>query len=86
MQLVLLADVRAADDESDAVGLVEADAHVRHDLRLALPQQERRLVVVVPREVERARHLEPVHLQRPQQAGDEVSANAAEAGRFLEGD
>ena len=72
VQLIFLADVGAAHDQADTVGLVEADAHVRHHLRLALPQQERRLVVVVPREVDGAGHLEAVHLQRSQKAGDEV--------------
>ena len=73
-QLVFLANVGAAHDEADAVGLVEADAHVRHHLRLALPQQERRLVVVVSREVHGPSHLEAVHLQRSQKAGDEIPA------------
>ena len=72
LQLGLLADVGAADDEPDPVGAVEADAHVRLELRAALPEQERRLVVVVPREVDGAAHLPAVGLQGPDQGRDEV--------------
>lgn len=72
LQLGLLADVRAADDQPDAVRAVEADAHVRLELRAALPQQERRLVVVVAGKIDRTADLPPVGFKRPDERRDEV--------------
>ena len=74
LQLLLLADVGAADDQPDAVGLAKANAHVGETLRRALPQQERRLVVhVVSGEVDGAGDFPAVRPQRPDETGDEVA-------------